>query len=51
MIEAKHPRLSVVRQCELLGLPRSSYYQAAAAEAERPENLRLMRVIDETYLA
>ena len=51
MIEAKHPGLSVVRQCELLGLPRSSYYQAAAAEAERPENLRLMRVIDETYLA
>ena len=51
MIETKHPGLSVVRQCELLGLPRSSYYQAAAAEAERPENLRLMRVIDETYLA
>jgi putative transposase len=40
--------LSVVEQCELLGLPRSSYYYEAAAESV--ENLQLMRVIDEEYL-
>jgi putative transposase len=41
--------LSVRRQCELLGLNRSSlYYQPAA---ETPENLRLMRLIDQEYTA
>lgn len=40
--------MSVVEQCELLGLPRSSYYYEAAPESA--ENLRLMRVIDEEYL-
>jgi putative transposase len=39
----------VRRQCELLGLNRSSlYYQPAG---ETPENLRLMRLIDEEYTA
>ena len=49
MIEPKHPQLSVVRQCALLGLARASYYHQP--EPESDENLRLMRVIDETYLA
>jgi putative transposase len=49
MIEADHPRLSVTRQCDLLGLPRASYYHRPKPVAE--ENLRLMRLIDETYLA
>jgi putative transposase len=49
MIEPEHPKLSVVRQCELLGLPRASYYRRPDPESD--ENLRLMRVIDETYLA
>ena len=49
MIEPKHPGLSVTQQCDLLGLPRSSYYHVLAPEPA--ENLRLMRVIDETYLA
>jgi putative transposase len=41
--------LSVRRQCELLGLSRSSlYYQPAA---ETADNLRLMRLIDEQYTA
>jgi putative transposase len=40
--------LSVVRQCELLGLARSSCYYAPAAETA--ENLALMRRIDELYL-
>lgn len=26
-IEADHPRLSIQRQCDLIGLPRSSYYR------------------------
>jgi putative transposase len=39
--------LSIVRQCELLGLARSSYYYRAAGES--PENLLLMRLMDEQY--
>jgi putative transposase len=49
MIEPEHPKLPIVRQCELLGLARASYYHRP--EPETDENLRLMRVIDETYLA
>ena len=49
MIEPDHPTLPIVRQCELLGLARASYYHRP--EPEPDENLRLMRVIDETYLA
>jgi putative transposase len=49
MIEPAHPKLSIVRQCDLLGLARASYYHRP--EPEPDENLRLMRVIDETYLA
>lgn len=48
LIEADHADLSVRRQCELLGLSRASYYYHAATET--PENLHLMRVIDEQYL-
>ena len=48
MVEPGHPRLSVRRQCELLGLSRSSlYYEPATGGAE---DLRLMRRIDEQYL-
>ena len=39
--------MSIARQCELLGLARSSYYYEPASESE--ENLRLMRLIDEQY--
>ena len=49
MIEPKHPKLPIVRQCELLGLPRASYYHQPEPESDK--NLQLMRVIDETYLA
>jgi putative transposase len=41
--------LSIAQQCELLGLPRSSYYYEPAPESA--ENLRWMRLIDEQYLA
>jgi putative transposase len=49
MIEPAHRQLSIGRQCALLGLPRASYYHRPAPESAR--NLRLLRVIDETYLA
>jgi putative transposase len=39
--------LSIVQQCELLGLARSSYYYEPVAESE--ENLQLMRLLDEQY--
>ena len=47
MIEADNEDLSVSRQCELLGLPRSSYYRNQAPESL--ENDKLMRLIDEEY--
>jgi putative transposase len=47
LIEAEHAKLSVRRQCELLGLNRSSLYYEPAAET--PENLALMRRMDEQY--
>jgi putative transposase len=49
LVEPDHPDLSVRRQCELLGLNRSSLYYQPAAETE--ENLRLMRLIDQEYTA
>jgi putative transposase len=49
LIEAGHSALSVRRQCELLGLNRSSLYYEPASET--PEDLRLMRLIDEQYTA
>jgi putative transposase len=48
LIEPEHPRLSVRRQCELLGVNRSGLYYEPAMET--PANLRLMRMIDEQYL-
>src|SRR4029077_4945753 len=48
-IEPGRRDLSIVQQWELLGLPRSSYYYEPAPESA--ENLKLMRLIDEQYLA
>jgi len=48
MIETKHPEISIRRQCELIGLNRSSLYMKPAGES--PLNLHLMRLIDEQYL-
>jgi putative transposase len=47
MIEPSHPKLPIVRQCELLGLARASYYRRP--EPEPDENLRLMRVEPNTF--
>ena len=48
MIEPKHRKISVRRQCQLLALPRSSLYYLVAPESD--EDLRLMREIDELHL-
>jgi putative transposase len=47
-IEPEHKRLTISRQCELLGLARSTWYFRPAGETA--ENLALMRRIDEQYL-
>jgi putative transposase len=48
LVEPEHTKLSVRRQCELLGLNRSTWYYEPVAESA--ENLALMRRIDEQYL-
>jgi putative transposase len=49
LVEVDHPDLSIRRQCQLLGLNRSTlYYEPTGAT---PEDLRLMRLIDEQYTA
>ena len=47
LIEPHHPQISIARQCELLGLPRSTYYYHS--QGESPQNLHLMRLLDEKY--
>ena len=47
MIDHGHPRLSVVRQCELVSISRSSFYREPTPESEA--TLRLMRLIDEQF--
>jgi putative transposase len=48
MIDPKHPKISIRRQCDLIGLNRSSFYMKPASESSL--NLELMRQIDEHYL-
>ena len=48
MIKRDHPGLSLSRQCRLLSISRSSYYYQAKGES--PENLALMRRIDELFM-
>ena len=48
MIDATDPKLSVFRQCRLLRLNRSTYYYKK--KPVKPEDLKLMRLIDEQYL-
>jgi putative transposase len=49
MIDPFHKKLSVSRQCELLNLPRSSYYRKDRQVGESEYNLELMRLLDEEY--
>ena len=48
MIDPAHAQISIRRQCELIGLNRSTYYLEPATES--PFNLMLMRLIDEQYM-
>ncbi len=49
-IDSTHDSLSIWKQCELIGLPRSSYYREQKIASESRENLALMRMIDEEYM-
>jgi putative transposase len=48
MIDPNHKRLSIVRQCSLMSVSRSSFYYQGKGES--PFNLKLMRLIDEQWL-
>jgi putative transposase len=48
MIEFHNPKISVVRQCNLFKISRTSVYYKP--KGEKPENLTLMRLMDEQYL-
>jgi putative transposase len=48
LIEKDYPKLSVVRQCDLLEVSRSGLYYEPVAESA--ENLQVMRTLDEQYL-
>lgn len=48
MIRKGHSKLSISKQCELLGVNRSSYYYQAQGESDL--NIQLMREMDEHYL-
>jgi len=47
LVEVHHGEISVMRQCELLGISRSTYYYRPRPMSEL--NLELMRLIDEQY--
>ena len=49
MISEGHPEVSVERRCQLLGLPRSTYYRKPTSGL-RKGDLELMRRIDAIYL-
>lgn len=49
MIAAGHPEVSVERRCELLGVPRASYYRGLPSGLRQGDR-ELMRRIDELYL-
>ena len=49
-IDGNDKKLSISPQCELLQLPRSSYYKPSLSLAEGSDNLVLMSLIDEEFL-
>jgi putative transposase len=49
MIDPNHRGLSISRQCELVSIARSSFYYTGKGES--PLNLKLMKRIDEQFLA
>ncbi len=49
MVDCRHPSLSVVHQCTLLGISRAGLYYQPKGISE--EDLALMKLIDRQYLA
>ncbi len=49
MVDRKDNKLSISRQCKILEVSRSSFYYAP--KPIKPEDLQLMRLIDEQYLS
>ncbi|WP_341756625.1 MULTISPECIES: transposase [unclassified Candidatus Tisiphia] len=47
MIEPNHNKLTIIQQCKLLGISRSSYYYQPTGISE--QELKIMAIIDETY--
>jgi len=48
MVVTDHPRLSIARQCQVIGLARSTWYHRP--QNEKAVNLDLMRLIDAQFL-
>ncbi len=48
MVDRQHPLLSIVRQCALLEVSRSSVYYRPGGDSQ--EDLELMKLIDKVYL-
>lgn len=48
-INPDHESLSIGRQCQLIDLPRASYYRQSSLKKESAENLALMRLVDKEY--
>ena len=48
MVDCRRPSLSVVRQCQLLGISRSGLYYQPVGVSD--EDLRLMKLIDHQYM-
>jgi putative transposase len=48
MVETAHPEISITQQCKILGINRSTFYYKP--KPIKPEDLELMRLIDEQYL-
>lgn len=46
MVEPDHPLISLARQCELVGIARSTFYYQPVVDEQ---DLKLMRLIDEQY--
>jgi len=50
MVDPSNNQLSISRQCQLISLPRSSYYREGLLASETEENLMLMNLIDEEFM-
>ena len=48
LVEQNHPKISMRKQCDLLDIARSSVDYTPVAE--NPEDIRIKRILDETYM-